>query len=73
MEGGDSLEVIGGKKCVICVGSTGAGKSTLIKKMTGEEVKTSSGVESTTTMTELFKEKRHELDKLLSEEASALS
>ena len=57
MEGGDSLEVIGGKKCVICVGSTGAGKSTLIKKMTGEEVKTSSGVESTTTMTELFKEK----------------
>ena len=54
----DSMEVIGGKKCVICVGSTGAGKSTLIKKMTGAEVVTSSGADSQTTKTEVFKERR---------------
>ena len=54
----DSMEVIGGKKCVICVGSTGAGKSTLIKKMTGADVVTSSGADSQTTKTEVFKERR---------------
>ena len=47
----------GGKKCVICVGSTGTGKSTLIKKMTGADVATSSGAESQTQKTEVFKER----------------
>ena len=48
------------KSCIICVGSTGTGKSTLIKMMTGQEVESNSGAESVTTTSAVYKNKRQD-------------
>ena len=46
------------KSCVICVGSTGTGKSTLIKIMTGADVETSSRADSVTKTSSVYSKKR---------------
>ena len=51
------------KSCVICVGSTGTGKSTLIKIMTGAEVETSSRADSVTKTSSVYTKKRGLQDK----------
>ena len=46
------------KSCVICVGSTGTGKSTLIKIMTGADIEISSRADSVTKTSSVFTKKR---------------
>ena len=46
------------KSCVICVGSTGTGKSTLIKIMTGANVETSSRADSVTKTSTVYTSKK---------------
>ena len=46
------------KSCVICVGSTGTGKSTLIKIMTGADIEISSRANSVTKTSSVFTKKR---------------
>ena len=46
------------KSCVICVGSTGTGKSTLIKIMTGANVETSSRADSVTKTSSVYSKKK---------------
>ena len=46
------------KSCVICVGSTGTGKSTLIKIMTGADVETSSRADSVTKRSTVYSKSR---------------
>ena len=46
------------KSCVICVGSTGTGKSTLIKIMTGADVETSSRADSVTKTSTVYSKRR---------------
>ena len=46
------------KSCVICVGSTGTGKSTLIKIMTGADVETSSRADSVTKTSTVYSSKK---------------
>ena len=46
------------KSCVICVGSTGTGKSTLIKIMTGADVETSSRADSVTKTSSIYSKRR---------------
>ena len=51
------------KSCVICVGSTGTGKSTLIKIMTGADVETSSRADSVTKTSTVYSKKKGFLSK----------
>ena len=46
------------KSCVICVGSTGTGKSTLIKIMTGADIEISSRPDSVTKTSSVYTKKR---------------
>ena len=46
------------KSCVICVGSTGTGKSTLIKIMTGANVETSSRADSVTKTSSVYSKRK---------------
>ena len=46
------------KSCVICVGSTGTGKSTLIKIMTGADVETSARADSVTKTSTVYSKRR---------------
>jgi len=46
------------RACIICVGSTGTGKSTLIKVMTGRDVESNPGADSVTTKSSVYKKKK---------------
>ena len=46
------------KSCVICVGSTGTGKSTLVKIMTGADVETSARADSVTKTSTVYSKRR---------------
>ena len=41
-------------RCVVCVGSTGTGKSSTIQRFTGSEVRTGAGTESVTHQCQLW-------------------